>query len=324
MTVAATADDGAIELAGSCPAEDAERLLRQLLERPGSTIDWRSCEEAHGAVVQVLLASAAQMRGPPRGAFLQSLRRTAAAASRSGFARGRIDLEMSRVWAVDGFGDTVLGAMTYKVLIVDDSKLARMAVNKALNALQPDWTRVEAANADEALEAVRSTDVDLAVLDFNMPGRDGLSLAEELHALRPDDADRHHLRQLPDRDRHPHPRASARRSCPNRSRRRRCRASWRTPGLAWGTRPSDRPAERPRDYPRRARDRCADRAGEHRGQPRRDQPARDGRRAGAALGAPYRPGQPSSGPSRSWSSARTTSWSPSTRCSKATSPAARC
>jgi DNA-binding response OmpR family regulator len=75
--------------------------------------------------------------------------------------------------------------MTYKVLIVDDSKLARMAVNKALSVLQPGWTRVEAANADEALEVVRATDVDLAVLDFNMPGRDGLSLAEELRALRP-------------------------------------------------------------------------------------------------------------------------------------------
>ena len=41
--------------------------------------------------------------------------------------------------------------MTYKVLIVDDSKLARMSVIKALSALMPDWTRVEAANADEAL-----------------------------------------------------------------------------------------------------------------------------------------------------------------------------
>jgi DNA-binding NarL/FixJ family response regulator len=75
--------------------------------------------------------------------------------------------------------------MTYKVLIVDDSKLARMAVNKALSALQPDWKRVEAANAEEALALVRSDNVDLALLDFNMPGRDGLSLAEELHAMRP-------------------------------------------------------------------------------------------------------------------------------------------
>ena len=41
--------------------------------------------------------------------------------------------------------------MGYRILVVDDSKLARMAVAKALNALHPDWTRVEAANADEAL-----------------------------------------------------------------------------------------------------------------------------------------------------------------------------
>ena len=40
--------------------------------------------------------------------------------------------------------------MSYKILIVDDSKLARMAVNKALNALYPDWMRLEAANAEEA------------------------------------------------------------------------------------------------------------------------------------------------------------------------------
>ena len=45
--------------------------------------------------------------------------------------------------------------MSYKILIVDDSKLARMAVIKALNALYPDWTRLEAANADEALKSMK-------------------------------------------------------------------------------------------------------------------------------------------------------------------------
>jgi hypothetical protein len=69
MTVRAL-DDATIELADACPAEDAERLLRQLLERPGSTVDWRSCDDAHAAVVQVLLASGAAVRGPPRGPFL--------------------------------------------------------------------------------------------------------------------------------------------------------------------------------------------------------------------------------------------------------------
>ncbi len=75
--------------------------------------------------------------------------------------------------------------MTLKVLIVDDSKLARMAVGKVLAAVHPDWVRVEAANADEAVAKVREATVDLAVVDFNMPGRDGLELVAELHSLKP-------------------------------------------------------------------------------------------------------------------------------------------
>ena len=75
--------------------------------------------------------------------------------------------------------------MTHKVLIVDDSKLARMAVAKALNALHPDWTRVEASNAEEALEHINQGAVDIILLDFNMPGKDGLALAAELRQTRP-------------------------------------------------------------------------------------------------------------------------------------------
>lgn len=75
--------------------------------------------------------------------------------------------------------------MSYRVLIVDDSKLARMSVAKALGALRPDWTRVEAANADEALAVLAQDPVDIVLLDFNMPGRNGLELAAQLHDLRP-------------------------------------------------------------------------------------------------------------------------------------------
>jgi CheY-like chemotaxis protein len=75
--------------------------------------------------------------------------------------------------------------MGYKILVVDDSKLARMAVAKALAALHPDWTRVEAANADEAIAVLKQSKPDVAVLDFNMPGRDGLDLAAELRATVP-------------------------------------------------------------------------------------------------------------------------------------------
>ncbi|MBS7539159.1 response regulator transcription factor [Ancylobacter lacus] len=75
--------------------------------------------------------------------------------------------------------------MTFQVLIVDDSKLARMAIAKAMNNLQPGWTRVEAANADDALALARSQTFDIALLDYNMPGRDGLQLAGELRDLSP-------------------------------------------------------------------------------------------------------------------------------------------
>jgi CheY-like chemotaxis protein len=75
--------------------------------------------------------------------------------------------------------------MSYKILIVDDSKLARMSVAKVLNGLQPGWTRIEAANADEAIAKVKAEKPDIVLLDFNMPGRDGLALAADLKALDP-------------------------------------------------------------------------------------------------------------------------------------------
>ena len=71
------------------------------------------------------------------------------------------------------------------VLLVDDSKLARIVAGKTIAALQPEWQRVEASNAEEALQAVKDQPVDLAVLDFNMPGKDGLELAAELRSAYP-------------------------------------------------------------------------------------------------------------------------------------------
>ena len=75
--------------------------------------------------------------------------------------------------------------MTYRVLIVDDSKLARMSIAKLLDALRPSWIRVETANATEAMARQPFEDIDVALLDFNMPGQDGLTLATEMHAIKP-------------------------------------------------------------------------------------------------------------------------------------------
>jgi len=75
--------------------------------------------------------------------------------------------------------------MAVTVLIVDDSKLARIVLGKTIAALQPDWARVEAPNADEAIALFDAQPIDVAILDYNMPGRDGLALAEELRARFP-------------------------------------------------------------------------------------------------------------------------------------------
>ncbi|MCJ2132747.1 response regulator [Methylobacterium sp. J-026] len=75
--------------------------------------------------------------------------------------------------------------MTTTALIVDDSKLARLVAAKLLRQVKPDWEVAEAANADAAMAVVRGRQVDVALLDFNMPGRDGLELAAELRSLSP-------------------------------------------------------------------------------------------------------------------------------------------
>ena len=71
------------------------------------------------------------------------------------------------------------------VLIVDDSKLARIVVGKAVAALQPEWERLEAGSADDALSVLESRPVDVVIVDYNMPGRSGLDLAEDLRGRFP-------------------------------------------------------------------------------------------------------------------------------------------
>ena len=69
---------------------------------------------------------------------------------------------------------------------MDDSKLARIVVGKAISSLQPEWKKLEAGNADEALALIAAGGIDVAILDYNMPGRNGLDLAED---IRKTDAD---------------------------------------------------------------------------------------------------------------------------------------
>ena len=64
------AEDGCIVLEGHCSLEDVEPLLRCLLESPAAVIDWRDCQGAHAAVVQLMLVSGRSVLGPPGNPFL--------------------------------------------------------------------------------------------------------------------------------------------------------------------------------------------------------------------------------------------------------------
>ena len=75
--------------------------------------------------------------------------------------------------------------MHYKVLVVDDSKLARMVMASAFRRLRPDWELVEASSAEDALERIRTQTVDIALIDFNMPGMDGLELVARIRQSQP-------------------------------------------------------------------------------------------------------------------------------------------
>ena len=75
--------------------------------------------------------------------------------------------------------------MQHKVLIVDDSKLARMVMVSAFRRIRPDWELTEATNAEDALKAISAGSVEIALVDFNMPDTDGLELVAQIRTIDP-------------------------------------------------------------------------------------------------------------------------------------------
>ena len=73
-----------------------------------------------------------------------------------------------------------------RVLLADDQSLVRGAL-AALLSLEPDIEVVaELARGDEVLAAIRHTPVDVALLDVEMPGLDGIAVTELLHREAPE------------------------------------------------------------------------------------------------------------------------------------------
>jgi len=69
---------------------------------------------------------------------------------------------------------------TYKTIIIDDERLAREEVKRALSTYPEFVVLGEAANVDDAITLINKEHPDLIFLDIHMPEKTGFDLLEEL------------------------------------------------------------------------------------------------------------------------------------------------
>ncbi len=71
------------------------------------------------------------------------------------------------------------------ILIIDDSRVSRMMIKSIIVDNHDSWNILEAANADEAITISEKNDIQLMIIDYNMPGKTGLEVAGDLIRLHP-------------------------------------------------------------------------------------------------------------------------------------------
>ena len=72
-----------------------------------------------------------------------------------------------------------------KCIIVDDNKMARMALKQLVSQVPSLELVAECIDAEEALETLDNVQIDLLLLDIEMPGMTGLDLTKKLGNSRP-------------------------------------------------------------------------------------------------------------------------------------------
>jgi DNA-binding NarL/FixJ family response regulator len=75
--------------------------------------------------------------------------------------------------------------MPVNILLLDDSKVARMAARRVIAEALPDAVVIETGEIPKVFDLVAETAFDLVLIDYNMPNENGLSLAERLGAAHP-------------------------------------------------------------------------------------------------------------------------------------------
>lgn len=72
-----------------------------------------------------------------------------------------------------------------RILIVDDHEIVREGIRTLLTRARPEWEICgEAANANDAIDAVKMQKPDLVVLDITMPSVSGIDVAKKIRDLK--------------------------------------------------------------------------------------------------------------------------------------------
>ncbi|MBL4907742.1 MAG: response regulator [Sneathiella sp.] len=69
------------------------------------------------------------------------------------------------------------------VLVVDDSKLAQLMLRKAITSFAPGYNIIMAKDGEEAFDLYQKNTPDIAMIDYNMPGINGIELIQKLRTI---------------------------------------------------------------------------------------------------------------------------------------------
>lgn len=71
-------------------------------------------------------------------------------------------------------------------LIIDDHPVVRRGIRQILEEMSGDIQVYEAGRAADGLRKIRESDIDIVLLDINLPGRSGLDMLKDIRKIKPE------------------------------------------------------------------------------------------------------------------------------------------